>query len=255
MTLVSETKHFRLFMSSDILLVEIIFISVFKQISIVQDPTYQYYWDFNDGNGWVLKSALFDHTFPEDDLRDRIPIQLEIRNSLGDVVASSVYQLHPNLSSPDINGGILELDDLQYLGGDQWISEVLNTQSADYIYEWNFGDSTGVHSYSSAIMNYTFPPDTSNERRHIGSLTVLDGTDTISTIDEIVFNWKKVDVSFEMIGNKLAQFDLEIDSGISVDHYEWSFGDNSPITSSSQLYQTHTYPEVGAYTLTVVAKK
>ncbi|HIH89607.1 TPA: PKD domain-containing protein [Candidatus Bathyarchaeota archaeon] len=217
------------------------------------ESTVTYYWDFGDSSEVVSGVDLVapTHIYTDDSV---YTVTLTAMDDIGltssDMMTVTVANVDPTAEAgPDANGNIDEVLTFNGDASDVGICDVLT-------YAWDFGDGsqivsevdmkTATHAYSESGI-YTV------------TLTVTDGdggsaTDTTQAIinyspvanagaDQTVFEGDVVTLDGSVT------YDPDIDDMLT---YAWDFGDGSSIVSGVDMKTvTHTYADVGVYTVTL----
>lgn len=122
-------------------------------------------------------------------------------------------------------------------------TDLTTTEATDYT--WNIGDA----EYNSPELTHTFETSGSKQVK----LTVEDsfGYESTRVISVQVLNDKSLNLNYESVGDGEYQFSADT-QGISVDSYEWSFGEDVNANTNDSTV-TYNYESDGSYTVTVTA--
>lgn len=202
-----------------------------------------YAWDFGDGTVSNLQNPV--HTF---DMANIYLVTLTVTDAGGLDDVSTL-----NISAMDPNGGPLAVASADITEGEAPLEVTFNgDQSTDdngiVFYGWDFGDGTNatqanpVHTFMTAgtyQVVLTVLDEGGMEDTAMLTITVTDSNGAPEAI--AIADVSQGEAPLEVVFNGEQSTD---DMGIV--SYSWDFGDGN---SSSEANPTHTYTEVGNYTI------
>jgi PKD repeat protein len=217
-----------------------------------QDSWYpdEYQWSFGDAKG--NSSARHPvHTF---DNAGTYTVTLSVHNPAGfNTTQKIAYITVNNPSAPVVNFVANKTSDW---AGVPVTIKFNDTSTGLYMnsWEWDFGDNTGnvterntTHTYTAAgnytVMLTVTNPGGSSTRRVADYIQIK--TPPAATVNFVANN-----TSFYYPYGLLVKFN-DTSSGIYMSEWYWDFGDG---TTSTQRNVTHSYPNVGNYTVKLTVK-
>jgi len=225
--------------------------------SVSDIDTLQYKWDFGDGNvqDFVSKDVgmIVSHIYNDSGI---YYVKLWVMDRHGDVSQDWVKVTVSNLAPMIIDG----LDKTVKEDEKVWFSAFGIDTSSDMrelLYQWNFGDGSNSTEWSlDPSVNYTYP----RNGTYIATVTVKDhhsafGTDSanVTVLDMI----PELEIISPGSGSKFDEDEPVRFIGKAWDtptdqrglRYQWDFGDGTSSEISLEPNATHTYTDVGPFTV------
>lgn len=213
-------------------------------VTFTGGTTPNHYWDFGDGSP-ISTTASPSHTYTG--IGNFTVMYVAIDSSTCNI-ADTVYLNVQILQSETFSA---TLDIAPYdpcITSNFAVSLEFTGSGADSLY-WNMGNGTTFTN--DTVVNYTYPVDGT----YIISLIAYDFTcnkvDTI--IDTVTFNANIINAVANASPNIIAcdpPYNVTFNGGTTPNHF-WNFGDATP--NSTQGNPTHTFTNVGNYTVMYVA--
>ncbi len=210
-----------------------------------------YSWNFGDGSIQTTATPTISHTFSQP---GTYTVTLTVTNTIGltsmqsqslsvDELPSSIFNMSP--SSPPVGQTVT----FEGSGSVDPDGSIVN-------YSWNFGDGSSTSGSSAAAThNYTAPGI------YPVALTVTDSDGHTRTSSQQLTVGSPPTASLQVaspsdpVQGSPVNFDAsassDLDSGVSISSYNWSFGDGSaPLTTNSPM-TSYTYAQPGTYTVSL----
>lgn len=211
-----------------------------------------YLWDFGDGNTSTLQSPTYSYT----SLGTKT-VTLTVTNNCGQSGNTTMSIVITNVAQPFPNQSWFRLDASQNMICPN-SSVDFNAPSGYSTYIWNYGDGSPADTTGNYNNNHAYG---SNLGTYQASVKVVGacGNDTTLFQSIVVSN----NASF-LNNNNSNSFNIQSGSPACPNsnvwfnapqgytNYEWDFGDNSSVVTSSQNHNNHTYGSaIATYTVSV----
>jgi gliding motility-associated-like protein len=208
-----------------------------------------YVWNFGDGTDSVTTNFQVMHTYSA---IGTYPVMLVAIDSNSCNVADTVYlHIRARNDKADVALTATKLppcESLQYQFANNSVPSA-GKSFTDSSFQWNFGDGSPVITTGLGTLNHTF----SAMGTYIIRLMMIDTNfcNYPGEVDDTLSVAPLVKAAFLTPANGCAPYNAFFqNTSLAGQQFYWSFGDGDSSTLSSP---SHLYPNVGTYTITLVA--